>query len=415
MFAATIIVLVLLGAVTLQQFWWGWQLIRLFPGKPGKSVADDHLPRVAVLLSLRGADPFLDRCLHGLVHQNYPNYDIRIVIDSREDPAWTLVHETLAEFDSGNVEVSVLEIRRKTCSLKMSALIQAIEGLDDSHDVIVTVDADVIPHANWLRNIVRPLADPQIGATTGVRWYMPREANCGSLVRYLWNAAAILQQQAFGIGWGGSLAFRASLVHDARILEKWSRIMFEDTFTGDAVQSLGMKLRFVPEATMINRESIDLTDCARFISRQLLNVRMYHRSWPKVLGFGIAMTVAAAGTLGCALTSLATGQFAFSLAALTASGAYATSMGLLLYWIESHVRKVARNRGESTAPLSWLLLWAGMVVQFAYPVTLLMAIRAREVKWRGITYRLRGPHRVHLVEYQPYKPHIDRVNAGVSI
>jgi cellulose synthase/poly-beta-1,6-N-acetylglucosamine synthase-like glycosyltransferase len=50
-----------------------------------------------VVLPLRGADPSLEACLKGLFAQDYPAYQVRIVIDSADDPAQTLVARALAE------------------------------------------------------------------------------------------------------------------------------------------------------------------------------------------------------------------------------------------------------------------------------------------------------------------------------
>ena len=44
------------------------------------------LPEIAVLLPLRGADPSLEACLKGLLAQDYPTYQIHIVIDSDGRP-----------------------------------------------------------------------------------------------------------------------------------------------------------------------------------------------------------------------------------------------------------------------------------------------------------------------------------------
>ncbi|MGL5077359.1 MAG: glycosyltransferase family 2 protein, partial [Waterburya sp.] len=51
-----------------------------------------QLPKVAIALCLRGADPFLSQCLQALFKQNYPNYELRIIVDSIQDPAWEIAH-----------------------------------------------------------------------------------------------------------------------------------------------------------------------------------------------------------------------------------------------------------------------------------------------------------------------------------
>lgn len=373
------------------------------------------LPKVAVVLTLRGADPFLDRCLRGLMQQDYPRYDVRIVVDHREDPAWEMVQGLVAEFGTKHLKVSELSSRPNTCSLRMSSLIQAVASLDESYDVVTFVDADAVLYSGWLRDLVAPLANPEVGATCGVRWYMPEDNGMGTLVRHLWNAAGVAQMHAFGIGWGGSLAVRRQLMQQANILEKWSQIMFEDTFTVNEVHKLGGRLEYVPAATIINRETIDLRGCTKFISRQVLNARLYHRSWPKLAAFAIAETVAFNGALVLGAAALIAGQMTAAGIIGAALGAYSAGMGGLLLWSEAVARKVARDRGEAIAPLSWKLIPAAVLTHFVYSIAAFMAVRVRHIEWRGIRYELRGPRKVHLTEYKPFRPHFQSAQAPVSL
>ena len=55
------------------------------------SVDQDQFPRTTVLLCIRGLDPSLLHCLNGLLDQDYSNYDIRIIVDSADDPAWEII------------------------------------------------------------------------------------------------------------------------------------------------------------------------------------------------------------------------------------------------------------------------------------------------------------------------------------
>src|SRR4029079_10346362 len=84
---------------------------------------DAKLPKAAVIMTLRGADPFLDRTLQGLTQLDYPRYDIRIVVDHKDDPAWDMVHRIIAERGCKNVKVEELRDRLTTCSLRMSSLV----------------------------------------------------------------------------------------------------------------------------------------------------------------------------------------------------------------------------------------------------------------------------------------------------
>jgi len=415
MLIATLFVASMLVAAVGLQAIWCLKFVRLYHEPKIAPLPDDKLPKAAVIMTLRGADPFLDRTLQGLTQLDYPRYDIRIVVDHKDDPAWEMVHRIIAERGCKNVKVEELRDRLTTCSLRMSSLIQAVKGLDDSYGVVAIADADVVTHANWLRDLVNPLADPQVGATSGVRWYMPDETNAGSLVRHLWNVAAVPQMHAFGIGWGGSLAVRTSLLRDANILDKWSKIMFEDTFTVNEVQMLGSKLITVPEATMINRESIDLKGCTKFISRQVLNARMYHPAWRAISAYASLSAIAMNGALVVGAGALLTGHLAEAAAVAGAFGIYAVGMACQFLLCEFTVQPLARRRGETIPPFSWNLVSAGLLTHYVYLTAVAMALRVKEIEWRGIKYRLAGPRKVHLLHYSPYRPHLTPQNARVSL
>uniref|UniRef100_UPI00055806C0 glycosyltransferase n=1 Tax=Fischerella muscicola TaxID=92938 RepID=UPI00055806C0 len=82
-----------------------------------KTIQDELLPKAAVILSLRGADPFLTDCIRALLQQIYPQYNLHIVVDSQEDPAWNIVQETILRVGARHVQVSPLIARQNTCSL----------------------------------------------------------------------------------------------------------------------------------------------------------------------------------------------------------------------------------------------------------------------------------------------------------
>jgi cellulose synthase/poly-beta-1,6-N-acetylglucosamine synthase-like glycosyltransferase len=162
-------------------------------------LADGELPRAAVILPLRGADASLGLCLRGLLDQDYPQFSLHIVIDSPLDPAWNLVDQVLAGGHGPHVNVRVDALLQPlaTCTLKISALIQAVTGLDESVQVIAIIDADVNPPRTWLRTLVAPLADPQVGGRRGCagtpRGNLPGVPWCGSCgTPGLWRKCMLL-------------------------------------------------------------------------------------------------------------------------------------------------------------------------------------------------------------------------------
>jgi hypothetical protein len=114
--------------------------------------------------------------------------------------------------------------------------------------------------------------------------------------------------------------------------------------------------------------------------------------------------------------ALLMGHFAEAAAIAGAFGAYAAWMACLLFLNERDVRRVARRRGEAIqSSFSWKLIEAGLLTHYVYLVSVAMALRVKEIEWRGIKYRLGGPRKVQLLHYSPYRPHLTKQNARVSL
>ncbi len=383
---------------------WFWSRLSAVLAKRYEPVSDDKLPKVAVVLTLRGADPFLDRCLRGVFQQDYPSHEIRVIVDSTSDPAWDVVQSILSEVQPTNVTVEALEAPASTCSLRMSALLQAYRRLDESVDVIAWCDADALPHPGWLRALVTPFTvDENVGVTCGIRWFMPQHSTPGTLVRFIWNSAAIQQMAAFRIGWGGAMAVRLDAFREAGLTEKWAHVMFEDTYTTNEIQGIGKKLVQVGELVMVNREACRLRGCITFISRQLLNARFYHRSWPKVLAFAV---FSAATVLF--FTAVATGALwlrdvpSLKILGITL-GIYLATLGILTKLVELRIARQCRERGDEVTPMSPHMLWATALTHIVYPIAVLQSLTTRTIEWRGIRYIIGGPQSIQLVEYKPFK------------
>jgi len=376
------------------------------PGPEGSFRKD--FPRAAVLLCLRGDDPRLSACLESLLHQDYPRYRAHIVVDHPRDPAAELVREAMREAGAEKLRVSCLQDPLSSCSLKCSALSQAAQRLDDSCQVVALLDGDVVPHRTWLKELVASLADESAGISCGNRWYVPRKATWGSLVRHLWNAAAVVQMHGFGIPWGGSLAFRTSLLRDAPLLQRWSRTLSDDVVLYELVRSQGMKVKFSPSSMMVDDEVCTIGTFFHWGVRQLLMTRLYHPSWPLVVAHGASTTLA----LGAGILALAVAACAGNgLAALWCGSGLALhelAMILLLLPMELEVRRKARERGEEISrpmPATMIkTLLALPLTQLLYPAMLVRVFFLRTVEWRGIRYRVDGPWRIRMKGYRPFRP-----------
>jgi hypothetical protein len=168
---------------------------------------------------------------------------------------------------------------------------------------------------------------------------------------------------------------------------------------------------------MINRESIDLKNCCRFIRRQLLCPRLDLAWWPVILAANAGLLLALAATAALFLAGWWTGTPQW----------VAWPGGLLAFYLGGSlaalavedvlIRRIVRERGQEPPPLalSWRLLFAFPLTHLVQLVCLASALRVRRVNWRGVTYDIHGPGKLHLLEYRPYRPAGNLPAPGKSI
>ena len=375
----------------------------------------------AIILCLRGVDPSLSECFKGIVQQNYSNFQVHIVFDHSDDPAVEYVHNF---FDNQSIQ-PVLHFNvspPKTCSLKCSSLITAINELPDEIQYVAFIDADVEADQNWLSDLLAPFADPSVGATTGNRWFTPRESNVGTIFRKIWNAAAAPQVILYKIGWGGSLAFRRDVIEQCDLLASWRTTFCEDTIVTDAFKPLGLTLHRVPSLIMENTESTSLANAFPWIVRQILTIRLHHRCWPMLLGHGVLTGIACYVTPLSIAAAWFIGNQTMAVALILFFLLYQTVNLMLLGWIDRCTRSVLNHRAADPSrqlhvSSTGVNLVATLLNQFLFPAAVYQAATMRSVRWRGIDYNITSDNQIEMQEYVPYRqlsePH--KIDSAESI
>ena len=366
------------------------------------ALADSECPRAAVILCVRGLDPFLAACLKGLFQQDYPDYDVWIVIDSTRDAAWPVVNALARQSGKQDVHVLALTERLATSSRKIAGMLQALAHVDASHQIVALLDSDTIPHSTWLRQLAAPLRDQRVGVSSGNRWYMPATATAGSLIRYLWNVAAVVQMYWYKIGWGGSLAIQAQFLRQSDLRQRLTHAFGEDSTICRCAKAYGYRIAFAPSLVMVNRETCSVKSVLGFLQRQLLTVRLHNPWWWAVVGHGVA-TSAVLG-LCCLLGAVAAAIGSWRAAAWFGSGVavYWASMVLLILPLEWCARRIVRERGEAITGFgTWGWFCTAMAIPLAQVVhftALASAFFARTHRWRGVRYQFDGPSPVRVIE-----------------
>jgi ceramide glucosyltransferase len=127
--------------------------------------SDSSLPPVTLLKPLCGIEPNLEANLESFLRQDYPNFEIIFGTRDANDPALDVAMSVCNRHPGIKVKVVFSgepdRPNAKVCSLeKMYAAA--------SHDYLVISDSDVGVQPNYLREIVGPLLNPQVGMVTCV-------------------------------------------------------------------------------------------------------------------------------------------------------------------------------------------------------------------------------------------------------
>jgi cellulose synthase/poly-beta-1,6-N-acetylglucosamine synthase-like glycosyltransferase len=378
------------------------------------------LPKATVILCLRGADPSLTYCLEGLLSQDYPDYNIQVVIDSESDPAWHIVQPFLAKFGE-RMQANLLKTKHVTCGLKCSALLQAIDKLQPDCEVVALLDADTVPHATWLRELITPLENWQVGATTGNRWYAPDGQCWGSIARYVHNISAIVGMHYYEVAWAGSLAIRTERLCHPKFLECLAHSLVEDAPLCQFLQAQNLRVQFVPTLLMTNREECTLPQFMLWLTRQLVNARLYYGNWKLILGMGFVTAIAPVIAMILLPILLWTGQqtaaiwLSIGLLALAFLG---TLLPMLL--VEQQVNQLLASRGEPIPDFSWRLCLKKylIVVPLNYLIcskVVMDAFTTKTIEWRGIIYKIEDSCQVRLTHYTPYQGQTALEHSNVSL
>ncbi len=393
----------LLGWLAIQMFLAVVFLFYLYSKK--NILPDDQLPKTAVIVCLRGVDPFLSNCLRSLLYQNYPQYDLKLVVDSYDDAAWKIATD-ISQQVATNVQISPLRMLRYNCSLKCSSLVQAISELDDSYSFVALIDADMVPHANWLRELVTPLTHPKVGVTTGSRWYIPTGNYWGTMVRYQGNISNVVQMFLFGIPWGGNLALKTEIFRETALLDKWGQALNEDKLLCKVLKKQKMQVKFVP-SLILNREECDLPSLFSCLERQLLSSRLYHPLWSAVIGDVVSSILVPTLAILLGLVAFLSGESDAAALCFSSFAIYTIGLLFLMLGLEKGVEGVISSQVQTNTKISAIALLKMLIAipltQWVYGLAFLSSLRASTVNWRGVSYEVKGPWNIRLIKYHPYQ------------
>lgn len=123
-----------------------------------------NLPPISILKPLKGIDPEIYESFRSHCDQDYPGeYEIIFGVSEANDPAVEIVKRLQQEFPQRQIQLVVCS-ERLGVNVKVSNLVQMLRVA--RYDCLIVNDSDIRVDSDYLRRVVSPLSDPDVGMVT---------------------------------------------------------------------------------------------------------------------------------------------------------------------------------------------------------------------------------------------------------
>jgi len=332
------------------------------------------LPPVSIFKPLKGTDPEIYESFRSHCQQDYPEYEIIFGVSDPADPAVASVQRLQKEFPQTAIRLVVCSKVLGT-NVKVSNLDQMLQTA--RYDHLIVNDSDIRVEREYLRRVITPLADSNVGMVTclyrgvAARTLGSRLESLGIETDFCAGVlAARLLEGGLRFGLGSTLTFRRADLDRIGGFGAIVDFLADDYELGRRIASLGLRVLLSDVVVETNLPGYDFTG---FWSHQL----RWARGVRDARGggyFGLVSTF---------------GLFWSILALITASGA-AWAWSLLGVVVLMRVA-VALAIGSSVLQDRHLLakLWLLPIRDLVAVATWVMSFYGHTVMWRGERFELR--------------------------
>ena len=348
------------------------------------------IPRTCVVMACKGDEPELEKHVEAILTQAYPNYRTIIVTDTVEDPAYPIVNSILSRHLGEDTHLYNSNCHPKA-SGKVAALLTAIEKDAGTSEAFAFVDSDATVPPGWLADLVAPLGDDSVGATTGFRWYFPSRGGFWSHVESAWNASGtnLMFNERYNFPWGGAMAIRTKTMNAIDISRVWNDAVSDDLSLNLALRKHGYRTIFLPQCTVATHNQATVQSFFTWTTRQIALTRAFNRA---LWRYGFAAYAFFSILLILALASLAAGVlwspnwFIPSALLVTPSilGIFRSSQRITTFKraMPSYAQEFEKNRVVDSI--------ASLILPWVMTYCIIQSARMNEIEWRGRKYKLTG-------------------------
>jgi cellulose synthase/poly-beta-1,6-N-acetylglucosamine synthase-like glycosyltransferase len=370
----------------------------------------EYTPFASVIIPCRGIDEGFRENINALWRQDYPQYELAFVFDSAADEARYIIENLTKENEQAMG--SVARVRCVMAGLapdsgqKVHNLRAGIRETDARSEVYAFLDTDARPDDSWLRTLVAPLADENVGAATGYRWFVSPRNGIAPLLRSVWNASitsALGANTRRNFCWGGSTAIRRSTFEKLNVAAAWRGALSDDFALTRTLQAAKLSIHFVPRCLLPSYEDCTFGELLEFTTRQVKITRVYAAPlWKIVLWANLVFTIIFFSGIAIGINRIIAGEL-LPLPLLLVVVIYL--LGAVKAALRLRAVRLAwapRSAGGFIAACAHVLLFPLAAALYLYNA--LAALFSRRITWRGITYELKSATETVIIRDNKHAP-----------
>ncbi len=350
----------------------------------------DYAPPATLICPCKGLDEELEHNLTSLAEQDYPDLEVVLVVANPNDAA-RAVCDAVAKKARRPVRV-VIAGRPEGRGEKVNNLLAGVAAARAESEVFVFADSDGRPGPRWVRTLVAHLSDPQVGAASTFRWYLP-EGDFLSGLQSAWNAPAVTYMGEWdrNFCWGGGTAIRRRTFVEIEATRYWSGCVSDDYMLTKALRAAGRRIVFVPQCLVTTHHATTWSKLIEWTTRQLLLTRVYEpRLWWPGMGVHVFYCGVFLYGFGLAASLLPQSWTTSAVILLTLAAISALSVAKGVYRLAA-VQLLMPEHAEQLRRTWWSPTLQAALAPWLMALAFLLSARTRRLTWRGVTYELRSP------------------------
>jgi len=348
----------------------GWNF---FAQRRKSSRVLDFAPPVSNLKPIKGVDPDAYENFASLCRQDYPEYELLFCVDSDNTATISVLHKLQRDFPDRSIRI-LFGSGRVAANDKAAKLTRLVN--EAKYEVLVINDSDVRARPDYLRTVVSPLQNPDVGAVTlpyvplSEQTFADELQSVGMFSDFYAGVfvARVLDGVKFALG--PTIATTRSQLARFGGYASIENRPGDDLLIGRLIAESGSRVEFLPYAV----ETVaDFSSIRELIHKRLrwIVVMRHMRPWGH---FGLAFTQGLPWSILAAI-------FAPNWSVAAAFLLLYVALRVILTWLIGHYGFKQKHMARK---LLLIPAWDAMAF-----VIWLISFTRRSVRWRGSNYYIR--------------------------